>query len=111
MSNKNKKAFGQFYTTNNEYILQNMKIPDDIIDIIEPFAGNGDLVNFIKNTENLKNIKYNIDCYDIEPKKDYIIKRDTINEPPDYNNKYDEYNTEKVEGDPSAQQADQRVGA
>jgi hypothetical protein len=88
MSNKNKKAFGQFYTTNNEYILQNMKIPDDIIDIIEPFAGNGDLVNFIKNTENLKNIKYNIDCYDIEPKKDYIIKRDTINEPPDYNNKY-----------------------
>jgi hypothetical protein len=88
MYNKNKKALGQFYTTNNEYILQNMKIPDDIIDIIEPFAGNGDLVNFIKNTENLKNIKYNIDCYDIEPKKDYIIKRDTINEPPDYNNKY-----------------------
>jgi hypothetical protein len=88
MSNKNKKALGQFYTTNNEYILQNMKIPDDIIGIIEPFAGNGDLVNFIKNTENLKNIKYNIDCYDIEPKKDYIIKRDTINEPPDYNNKY-----------------------
>jgi len=88
MSNKNKKALGQFYTTNNEYILQNMKIPDDIIDIIEPFAGNGDLVDFIKNTENLKNIKYNIDCYDIEPKKDYIIKRDTINEPPDYNNKY-----------------------
>ena len=88
MSNKSKKALGQFYTTNNEYILQNITIPDDIVDIIEPFAGNGDLIAFIENAGNLKNIKYNIECYDIEPKKDYIIKRDTINEPPDYNNKY-----------------------
>ena len=38
MSNKSKKALGQFYTTNNEYILQNITIPDDIVDIIEPFA-------------------------------------------------------------------------
>ena len=83
-----KKTLGQFYTTNNEYILQNIKIPNDIRNIIEPFAGNGDLVDFIEKDAKQKNIKYNIECYDIEPKKDYIIKRDTINEPPNYNNKY-----------------------
>ena len=62
MSNKSKKALGQFYTTNNEYILQNITIPDNIFDIIEPFAGNSDLIAFIENAGNLKNIKYNIEC-------------------------------------------------
>jgi hypothetical protein len=85
MTNKNnKKLLGQFYTINNEYILQNMVIPDYINNIIEPFTGNGDLLNFINKNNN----KYNIECYDIEPKKDFIIKRDTLNDPPNYNNKY-----------------------
>jgi len=83
---KSKKVLGQFYTTNHEYILQGMKIPDNTKNIIEPFAGNGDLIVFIKNQE--QSDKYNIESYDIEPKKDYIIKRDTIKNPPDYNNKY-----------------------
>jgi hypothetical protein len=77
-----KKVLGQFYTTNQEYILQGMIIPDNIKNIIEPFAGNGDLISFIDKD------KYNIECYDIEPKHKYIIKRDTINSPPNYNNKY-----------------------
>lgn len=81
----NKKILGQFYTTNHEYILQNMIIPDEIINIIEPFAGNCDLVNFIEKD---KNKKYNIEYYDIEPKNERIIQRDTIKEPPNYNNKY-----------------------
>ena len=29
-----------------------------------------------------------MEYYDIEPKKDYIIKKDTLNNPPDYNNKF-----------------------
>jgi hypothetical protein len=61
-----------------------MYIPDDIENIIEPFTGNGDLINFI----NKYNKKYNIEYYDIEPKKDFIIKKDTLNNPPDYNNKF-----------------------
>ena len=77
-----KKKLGQFYTTNYNYILKNITIPDDIKDIIEPFAGNGDLLNFIDKS------KYNIQCYDIDPKQDYIIKRDTLLDPPDFNNKY-----------------------
>lgn len=79
----NKKSLGQFYTTNYEYILQELTIPDNITTIIEPFAGNGDLLLFINNKK-----KYNVECYDIEPKKDYIIKQDTIKNPPIYNNKF-----------------------
>ena len=77
----NKKKLGQFFTTNYKYILQNLNIPDDIENIIEPFTGNGDLLNFISNDKN-------IECYDIEPKKDFIIKRDTILNPPDYKGKF-----------------------
>lgn len=64
-----KKSLEQFYTTNHEYILQGLKIPDNVINIIEPFAGNGDLLNFINKEQEKNNIKYNIECYDIEPKK------------------------------------------
>jgi hypothetical protein len=83
-----KQILGQFYTTNQQYILQGMKIPDNIKNIIEPFAGNGDLINFIENEQDKNNINYIIECYDIEPKKTYILKQDTIKNPPDYNNKY-----------------------
>jgi hypothetical protein len=79
----NKKKLGQFYTTNYEYILQNMSIPDGIKSIIEPFAGKGDLIDFINNFG-----EYDIECYDIDPKKDYIKKRDTLLYPPDYNGKF-----------------------
>jgi hypothetical protein len=45
-----------------------MSIPDYITNIIEPFAGNGDLVEFIEKNRS----DCNVECYDIEPKKDYI---------------------------------------
>jgi hypothetical protein len=35
-----KQKLGQYFTTNYKYILSNMKIPDNIITIIEPFVGN-----------------------------------------------------------------------
>lgn len=77
-----KQNLGQFMTTNYAYILQNMSIPDNINTIVEPFAGNGDLLNFFDKT------KYTTICYDIEPKKDFIIKRDTLNDPPSYTNTF-----------------------
>lgn len=80
-TNMNKKQLGQFYTTNYAYILQNMYIPDNISNIIEPFAGAGDLLKFIYKDKD----KYKIECYDIEPKKDFIIKRDTLLNPPNFN--------------------------
>ncbi len=78
-----KKDLGQFYTTNYEYILSNMSIPDKVVSIIEPFAGKGDLLSFIKDKS-----KYNIEIYDIDPKYPDTIKRDTLKNPPDYRNKF-----------------------
>ena len=49
-----KKEMGQFYTSNADYILDGFTIPQNISSIIEPFAGNGDLINWIKkNTQNI----------------------------------------------------------
>jgi len=81
-SKSNKQQLGQFFTTNYKYILQNMYIPKETKKIIEPFAGNGDLLHFVKD----KSIP--IQYYDIDPKKDYITKRDTLKDPPDYKNKF-----------------------
>lgn len=80
---KNKKNLGQFYTTNYEYILSNMKIPKNVNHIIEPFVGEGDLLEFIKNKK-----KYTIETYDIDPKYKKANKRDTLNDPPSYKNKF-----------------------
>lgn len=77
-----KQKLGQFYTTNYEYILQNLKIPEYVKVVVEPFAGEGDLIHFIKNG----NIK--TECYDIDPKKEFINKRDTLKNPPLYDNKF-----------------------
>lgn len=77
-----KQILGQFYTTNYEYILSTLYIPDDVIKIIEPFCGNGDLLNFMDTN------KYKLECYDIEPKHTYITKRDTIKNPPNYKNSF-----------------------
>ena len=78
-----KSQLGQFYTTNYEYILSNMEIPENVKTIIEPFVGNGDLLNFIKDRN-----KYNIEIYDIDPKYNSAIKMDTLKNPPCYTDKF-----------------------
>ncbi len=84
MPPKNKKSsLGQFYTTNYEYILTGFSQPPSEIRIIEPFVGNGDLLKFISNRNT-----FTIESYDIDPKHDWVIERDTILNPPDYTNKY-----------------------
>ncbi len=78
-----KNELGQFYTTNYEYILTNMFIPENIKTIIEPFAGKGNLLDFIDNKE-----IYNIELYDIDPKCENTIKKDTLKYPPSYKDKF-----------------------
>ena len=73
-----KKKYGQFMTTNYKYILQNFSIPIDS-HIIEPFVGEGHLLNFVKD--------FDIECYDIDPKID-CIQQDTLLIPPDYTGKF-----------------------
>jgi hypothetical protein len=82
-----KKNRGQFYTVNNEYILNGL---DDIFEeatdchIIEPFVGQGDLITWI--TEKVANPT--IESYDIDPKMPTAIKQDTLENPPIYANKW-----------------------
>lgn len=78
-----KQELGQFFTTNYEYILSNMYIPDFVNTIIEPFVGNGDLLNFIDDKD-----KFIIECYDIDPHYNNAHKRDTLRNPPNYQNKF-----------------------
>ncbi len=74
-----KQTLGQFYTTNVDYILQHTSVPKDV-PIIEPFAGNGDLVRWAGVP--------GIECYDIDPKHSYIVRRNTILDPPTYTGKF-----------------------
>ena len=84
-NNTTKKNRGQFYTTNSSYILEGLTyIPNDIRCIIEPFAGKGDLINWIQQI----GCTLNIEAYDIEPKRNDIQMRDTLMNPPDYNNSW-----------------------
>ena len=73
----------QFYTTNYETILQGLTIPNNIKSVIEPFAGTGELVEFV-----IKQGEYEIECYDIDPKLNNTIKQDTLKLPPNYEGKY-----------------------
>ena len=78
-----KKKMGQFYTTNSSYILDGFSLPpNDIRCVIEPFAGKGDLIEWLRKS----GCTSEIEAYDIEPKIKNIKKRDTLLNPPDYNN-------------------------
>ncbi len=70
-----KRERGQFYTVNHDYILDGFEKPTSYR-VIEPFAGRGDLMNWVGTP--------NIEAYDIDPKRDDIIQRDTLMDPPCY---------------------------
>jgi len=72
-----KSKLGQFYTTNSDYILQGMSVPDNV-KLIEPFVGQGDLVKWVGKE---------IEVYDIDPKVD-AITQDTLLNPPNYKDKF-----------------------
>lgn len=78
-----KKANGQFYTTNCQYILEGMPIPPfDAERIVEPFAGQGDIIDWVRGLS----CQVPIEAYDIDPKRDDIRQRDTLRDPPNYTN-------------------------
>lgn len=78
-----KKQLGQFYTTNYKKILNGLYI-SQYHEVVEPFVGQGDLLEFINGGEAARTVE----MYDIDPKISGTIKRDTILEPPDYTNKF-----------------------
>lgn len=72
-----KKSAGQFYTVQSDYILSGVPRPPKNVKVIEPFAGQGDLLSWI-GTDNPT------EAYDIDPKHLDVKQRDTLLDPPDY---------------------------
>jgi hypothetical protein len=97
----NKKAKGQFYTVRSNYILDGFDeflTEGGITKIVEPFAGQGDLLDWIrtqfdKALAQFDGAKAKFDgseqplpviSYDLDPKRPDIVQRDTLLDPPDY---------------------------
>ena len=84
-----KKAKGQFYTVNSEYIMRGLSIPEGPLSIIEPFAGKGDLISWIKRQDTaIQTPDISVEAYDIDPKNEGILVRDTLMDPPTYADKW-----------------------
>lgn len=80
----NKKELGQFYTTNAAYIVGNLlKYFPKKCTVIDPFAGNWDLLNLLKDSISLK-----IEAFDKDPQNTETIMQDTLLNPPSYKNKF-----------------------
>lgn len=78
---EDKKEKGQFYTVNSSYILDGLSTPPSSARcVIEPFAGKGDLLEWLATTGNT----LPIEMYDIDSKKEGVVKRDTLTDPPNY---------------------------
>ena len=56
-----KRNLGQFFTTNSEYILQGFEKFVKKREVIDPFAGNQDLMNWAKNNNCKKIIGFDYD--------------------------------------------------
>ena len=84
MSNEcleHKQKKGQFYTVRSSYVLDTISGPPlDSRCVIEPFAGKGDLLDWLRRNHCL----LPIEAYDIEPKRNDIVRRDTLLDPPLY---------------------------
>ena len=79
-----KKERGQFYTVLSTKILDGFKLPTYLIKAIEPFAGKGDLIEWLRG----KGCTLPVESYDIEPKYEGTLQRDTLANPPDYTDKW-----------------------
>lgn len=78
-----KQKLGQFYTTNVNYIFQGM---EDVItdkNLIDPFAGQCDLIEW-----GMDNGANSYEIYDIDPKTDDTITKDTLTSSVDYSNNF-----------------------
>jgi len=75
------RQLGQFFTKNSDYILQGMKKYICNKNVIDPFAGNQDLIKWAKENK-VKIIKgHDIDKNYIDDKK--VFYNDSLNNPKD----------------------------
>ncbi len=77
-----KRNLGQFFTTNSDYILQGFQEFVENKEVVDPFAGNQDLINWSKNNKCKKIIGFDYDQNLIDNKK--VFLNDSINSPKNY---------------------------
>ncbi len=77
-----KKQNGQFFTKNSEYILNNFATFVKKKEIVDPFAGNGDLIRWATNNKIKKIVGFDIDARYINNKD--VFLNDSINNPGKY---------------------------
>ncbi|MEA2088494.1 MAG: hypothetical protein U9O55_01465 [Patescibacteria group bacterium] len=72
-----KKQFGQFFTTNSDYILQGFEKFIKGKNVIDPFAGNQDLIKWAQNNNCKKIIGFDCDKKYCDNKK--VFYNDSLN--------------------------------
>ena len=77
-----KKQLGQFFTSNSDYILQGMESFLQGKDVIDPFAGGGDLLNWANRNKCKKAIGFDIDQKLVDNQK--VLLNDSLNNPQEY---------------------------
>lgn len=77
-----KKQFGQFFTTNSDYILQGFEKFVDGKEIADPFAGNQDLIKWARKNKCEKIIGFDCDKRYVKDKK--VFLNDSINNKQNY---------------------------
>lgn len=97
MEREKKQELGQFYTTRNQYIFSGIEIPKRVTRFVEPFCGQGDLVDFLeKQMKKKKRTVSFFELFDIDPRVGLLFKKrqkdvvtqDTLLNPPSYSGKY-----------------------
>ncbi|MDD5738391.1 MAG: hypothetical protein PHY72_00475 [Candidatus Pacebacteria bacterium] len=77
-----KKQLGQFFTSNSDYILQGMEGFLQDKEVIDPFAGNGDLLDWAKKNKCKKVIGFDVDQKLVDNKT--VLFNDSLNNPQEY---------------------------
>lgn len=77
-----KKQFGQFFTTNSDYILQELEEFVKNKEITDPFAGNQDLIKWVSKNGCKKIIGFDCDKNYVDDRS--VLNNDSINSPRKY---------------------------
>jgi len=77
-----KKQFGQFFTTNSDYILQGFEGFVKNKEITDPFAGNQDLIKWVRDNDCKKVVGFDCDKRYVDNRN--VLNNDSINFPQRY---------------------------
>ena len=77
-----KRQFGQFFTTNSDYILQGFEGFVKNKEVTDPFAGNQDLIKWVRKNGCQKAVGFDCDKKYVDDKN--VLNNDSINSPQKY---------------------------